>query len=67
MLLLFGDLEIVLHQNSIRTGIPKNITPDVTFLAVRFSGRKLMVGYSLAQIFYVMWLDRDFTLYDHGI
>jgi len=25
-----------------------------------------MVGYRQGHIFHVLWLDRDFTLYDHG-
>lgn len=55
-----------LPQDRIRAGIPAHITPDVTLLAFRFSGRKAMVGYRQGHIFHVLWLDRDFTLYDHG-
>jgi len=55
-----------LPQHNIRTGIPKRITPDENFLAFRFSGRKAMVGCRQGQIFYVVWLDRDFRLHDHG-
>jgi len=25
-----------------------------------------MVGYRVQAVFYILWLDRDFTLYDHG-
>ena len=53
-------------RSRIQASIPSHVTPDVTFLAFRFSGRKAMVGYRQGHIFYVMWLDRDFTLYDHG-
>lgn len=35
-------------------------------LAFRFSGKKPMVGYRDGNIFYVVWFDREFTLYDHG-
>jgi hypothetical protein len=28
--------------------------------------RAPMVGYRVQAIFYILWLDRDFTLYDHG-
>ena len=55
-----------LPQDRIRAGIPAHVTPDVTLLAFRFSGQKAMVGYRQERIFYVVWLDRDFTLYDHG-
>lgn len=53
-------------QNRIQASIPPHVTPDVTFLAFRFSGRKAMVGYRQERLFYVLWLDRNFTLYDHG-
>jgi hypothetical protein len=53
-------------RNAIKSGIPAHIKPDVNFLAFRFSGKKPMVGYREGAIFYVIWLDRDFTLYDHG-
>jgi len=55
-----------ISQDAIREPIPKHITADVSFLAFRFSGMKPMVGYRSGRIFYVVWLDRDFTLYDHG-
>ena len=53
-------------QNRIQASIPPHVTLEVTFLAFRFSGRKAMVGYRQGRILYVLWLDRDFTLYDHG-
>lgn len=49
--------------------IPKNITEDVNIIAFRFSGKKAMVGYKDPidrKLFHVVWLDRDFCLYDHG-
>lgn len=46
---------------------PQIITEDVVdFIAFRFSGLKSMVGHRKDQLFYVIWLDRNFTLYDHG-
>lgn len=55
-----------ISQHSIRTGIPNHITPDVTFYALRFSGKKPIVGYKSDFIFHILYIDRDFTLYDHG-
>ena len=46
--------------------IPANISPDVTFLAIRFSGEKPMIGFRTDNIFNIVWFDRDFTLYSHG-
>ena len=53
-------------RNSIKSPIPKFITDDVDhFLAFRFNGRKAMVGYRQKDLFYVLWFDHDFTLYQH--
>ncbi|MDF1781943.1 MAG: hypothetical protein P1U67_11655 [Alcanivoracaceae bacterium] len=47
--------------------IPKFITADkATLLVFRYNGLAPMVGYRISQIFYVLWFDHDFTLYDHG-
>jgi hypothetical protein len=54
-------------RKQIRAGIPRHITDDVdSFMVFRFSGMKAMAGYRDGDIFYVLWLDRDFSLYDHG-
>jgi hypothetical protein len=50
----------------IRAGIPPAITEDVDILAFRFCGKAPMVGFRLDEVFFVVWLDRGFTLYDHG-
>lgn len=54
-----------IEQNSIKTALPDFITPDITLLALRFDGKKPMVGYKSHFVFHVIFLDRDFTLYDH--
>lgn len=46
--------------------IPSGITDDVQLLAIRFCGNAPMVGYKSERVFHVLFLDRDFTLYDHG-
>ncbi|BAZ81969.1 hypothetical protein PN497_16920 [Sphaerospermopsis kisseleviana CS-549] len=55
-----------ISRDAIKAPIPKFITEDVNFIAFRFSGIKAMVGYRDGAIFYVIWLDRNFTLYNHG-
>ena len=45
---------------------PAVITPDVTLIAFRYSGLKPMVGFRKDRIFYIVWLDKNFKLYDHG-
>lgn len=56
-----------IDKKSIKAPIPKFITPDVEhFLSFRFHGLRPMVGYRQNDIFYVLWFDHNFTLYDHG-
>lgn len=56
----------IIDRKKIRSGIPDFVTPDTNLIAFRFSGLKSMVGYRLRSVFHILWLDRDFTLYDHG-
>ena len=53
-------------QHQIRAAIPPTVTDDVNLLAFRFYAKAPMVGYRVHEIFYILWLDRGFTLYDHG-
>jgi hypothetical protein len=54
-------------RSQIRAPIPPSVTPDVEFfLAFRFSAKKPMVGFRSGQLFHLLWIDRDFTLYNHG-
>lgn len=54
-----------INRSAIKAPIPEAITEDVEFLALRFSGKKAMVGFRNNDVFHVVWLDRDFSLYDH--
>lgn len=52
---------------SIKAPKPALITPDVKNVwAFRFSGKAPMVGLRRGAVFYVLWIDRAFKLYDHG-
>ncbi|MDY3124216.1 MAG: hypothetical protein SOW21_07570 [[Actinobacillus] rossii] len=42
------------------------IEQNIPLLAFRFHGKKPMVGYRENQIYHILWLDRDFSLYNHG-
>jgi hypothetical protein len=53
-------------QDEIKTSIPAHVTEEVNLIAFRFDGKKPMVGYRDGVTFYVLFLDRSFTLYDHG-
>ena len=62
----FGTEKI--KQTSIKAGKPPHLSKDVDFYAFRFDGLKPMVGFRNAKasfVFHVVYLDRDFTLYDH--
>ena len=36
------------------------------FLALRYKGKNPVVGYRQKNIFFVLWFDHNFSLYDHG-
>ena len=55
-----------ISRNNIKSGIPSHVTEDVNFIAFRYCGMSAMVGYRSKEVFHVLWLDRDFTLYNHG-
>ncbi|MEG4217494.1 hypothetical protein QUA27_18980 [Microcoleus sp. Pol14C6] len=52
-------------RSAIRSPIPSHLKDDVNFIAFRFCGKAPMVGYRDAAVFYVIWLDRNYTLYPH--
>lgn len=54
-----------ISRDALKAPIPAEITEDVQFLALRFSGKKPMVGFRSSRIFHVVWLDTRFALYDH--
>lgn len=55
-----------IHRRSFRVQIPAIIGEDITFIAIRFSGLKSMIGYQEDRIFQIVWFDRDYNVYDHG-
>jgi len=55
-----------IKRNAIHPSIPKNITAEVNIISFRFFGKAPMVGYRDRATFYVVWLDPNFKVYDHG-
>jgi len=54
-------------KSAIKTGVPNFITDEIdSFLVFRFYKLMPMVGYRQKNVFYVLWFDHDFSLYDHG-
>lgn len=54
-----------ISRDSIRTSVPVNLKGDARFIAFRFSGKKPMVGYRDKNIFHIIWLDWNLSLYKH--
>ena len=54
-----------ISRDALKAPVPMSITEDVQFLALRFSGKKPMVGFRSNQIFHIVWFDPRFELYDH--
>jgi hypothetical protein len=59
-----------LSRGAISEKPPSEMKPDadyIVFIVFRFQGKKPMVGFRDAYgVFHILWLDRNFTLYDHG-
>lgn len=55
-----------ISRTSIKVGIPSHVTDEVTFLSISFDGKKKMIGYRVDDVFFILWLDRKFEVYDHG-
>lgn len=55
-----------ISQSSMKVALPKSVTEDVTLLALRYNGKKPMVGYRDNRVFHILFMDHDFTLYKHG-
>lgn len=53
-------------RDAIKAPIPSVITQEVRILSFRCHGMAPMVGFRDGIVFHVVWLDRKFTLYDHG-
>ena len=52
-------------QSQIRLTLPTHLTEEVSLLVFRYFGMKAMVGYRNKDTYYILALDRDFTLYEH--
>lgn len=56
-----------IRRDSIKAEIPYKLTDEVKELIVfRFDGKKPFVGYRNKFIFHILFIDRNFKLYDHG-
>ena len=60
-----GQGSETIARTAIKAPIPDCITGEVKLLAFRCIGMAPMVGYRDAETFYIVWIDRAFTLYAH--
>ncbi len=56
----------LIPQSDLNVSLPSHITPDTPILALRFSGKKPMLGYKEGAVFYILLIDKDFSAYNHG-
>ena len=54
-----------LNLASITGDSTDHLFQDSVLIAIRFSGRKSMVGYRDGSVFHIVWLDTKLELYDH--
>ena len=54
-----------ISSRGIRKSIPQEFIKETKFLAMRAIGKAPMVGVRRQRIFYVLWVDTDFSLYRH--
>jgi hypothetical protein len=51
----------------IKRPLPASVTDDVGFFyALHYVGKKRFIGYRIEQVFYILWVDHTFKVYDHG-
>jgi hypothetical protein len=60
----FGSEKI--DRLSIKLAVPTTVTEDIQhFYALHYVGKKRFVGYKVGQVFYILWVDHNFTVYKH--
>lgn len=51
----------------IKPAVPGIVTDDVEyFYSLHYVGKKRFVGYKIGQVFFILWVDHNFGVYDHG-
>jgi hypothetical protein len=58
-----------IKRKFIKKAVPSAVTDDVeTFQSLHYVGHKRFIGYYRSDegIFFVLWIDHDFSVYDHG-
>lgn len=54
-------------QKQIKPTLPQSVLPDTSIFSFRFSSEKHpIVGFRKEGIFYILFIDHNFTVYNHG-
>ncbi len=56
----------IISRSSFKASIPSWLTDDTKLLSFRYLGNRAFIGYRDQRIFYVLWIDSKFDVYDHG-
>lgn len=56
----------IINQTAIKSGVPGVVKKDTNLLAFRYNGNKPIVGFRDKDIFHILWIDSNYTLYDHS-
>lgn len=53
-------------RSRIKRPVPATVTDDVDYFhSLHYTGHKRFIGYKVGQIFYVLWVDHNFSVYKH--
>jgi hypothetical protein len=54
-----------IKRDQLNATVPAHVSSETAIIAFRYHGNHPMVGYRDGRVFHVLFIDRDFTLYDH--
>ena len=52
--------------NQLNVAKPNCVPNGASILSFRFCGKAAMVGFKENDVFHILWLDREYTVYNHG-
>ena len=56
----------IIKRDSLNVNLPLNLSDDIKLLAFRYYDTRPFVGYRRGKIFHILYVDHDYTLYNHG-
>lgn len=57
--------EVLTNRNSIKATMPSCFPNDASIVVFRFHEKKPMIGFRQKDVFHIVWLDKNLTIYDH--